>query len=84
LKLRVEKLKRRILKTVVTKSFGTIVHVCYGVLAGILHQEWLFTIIFLFKQFLDVYNGENPAVTSGDIASYALGLIIGLMVMKVI
>ena len=71
--------RRLILKTIVTRSFGTLIHILFGFLAVYFSREWLFTLIFLFKQSLDVLNGEDPAVTSGDIASYALGLIIGLV-----
>ena len=54
-------------------------HVLFGFLAVSLRREWLFTIIFLFKQLVDFLGGENPAECGGDVAEYSVGLVLGLI-----
>ncbi|MEM1588976.1 MAG: hypothetical protein QXT26_06710 [Thermoproteota archaeon] len=67
---------------------GTFVHALFGFLGVILGRALkqlpfvvsLFSILFVLKQLLDVYGGEVPKVTGGDIAEYSTGLIVGLII----
>jgi hypothetical protein len=72
-------LRVRILNTKVDLDLGSLVHVVFGLLAAFLHQELVFTIIFLFKQGVDLAGGEAKPECSGDVAEYACGLIVGLL-----
>jgi hypothetical protein len=66
-------------QTKISLDWGSIYHVLFGLLAVLLNMEYLFTVIFLVKQFGDAYFlGEDWADTSGDIVEYVIGLIIGL------
>lgn len=70
---------------------GTVVHFIYGFLAPVLgflidnlpFVISLFTVIFVLKQFLDVYGGEVPKITGGDISEFASGLVVGLILVAV-
>lgn len=68
-------------KTKITPDLGTFFHALFGFLSVILGREWLFTIIFIIKQVvLDCYFGhEDFGITSGDLAEYSAGLIMGLI-----
>lgn len=59
-------------------DWGTVIHFVWGLAGGVLGQPWLFTLIMLFKQFLDYWEGEDWPETSGDIAEFAAGLLVGL------
>ena len=73
------------LKTKITLDGGTLVHFIFGLLALLLDQAWLFTVIFLTKQMIDLAWGhEEPSETGGDIAEYSLGVVIGLVLMKLL
>lgn len=72
------------LKTTVKLDLGSVVHFIFGALAALLREEVLFTAIFLVKQLLDVYGGEDPAEASGDIAEFTAGLIVGLFIARII
>jgi hypothetical protein len=65
-------------KTRTAFDWGFVMHVLYGFLSVQFGQEWLFTVIFLFKQALDYIAGEDAAETSGDILEYAAGMILAL------
>lgn len=56
---------------------GSIVHVIYGIMAGILGEALSFTLIFIAKQLIDIGSGEDHLEASGDLCEYATGLIIG-------
>jgi hypothetical protein len=71
--------KLKIFGTTIDLNFGSLVHVVFGLIAVFLRQEWLFTVIFLFKQGVDLVGGEASSECSGDVAEYACGLIIGLL-----
>lgn len=77
-------IKIRILGIKIGLDWGSLVHVVFGLLAALLHQEWLSTIIFLFKQAVDLYGGEESSETSGDVAEYTIGLVSGLVVKVVL
>jgi len=64
-------------RTSVRLDFGSVVHVVFGFLAAILHQEWLLTTIFLVKQILDFLDCEDAAETSGDIVEFVAGMLLG-------
>jgi len=66
--------------TEITLGFASIAHFFFGFLGGVLDASYLFTGIFLFKQFWDFKEGEEWAETSGDIAEFASGLVVGLIV----
>jgi len=72
------------LKTIVEVKRGMIFHILFGLLAGLLGCELVFTLIFLSKQVLDILAGEEPSTVSGEIAEYASGLIAGLILRMVI
>jgi len=72
------------LRTVVRMDLGSVVHVICGHLAVLFRQEWLLTVIFLVKQILDVFDGEDVAETSGDIAEFVFGMMIGWTVQLLI
>lgn len=65
---------------------GTFVHALFGFLGPALGRlvgalvpiTFLFAALFVTKQLLDVYGGEVPKVTGGDIAEFSAGLIAGL------
>jgi hypothetical protein len=57
-----------------------IAHVLFGLLASLLNQEWLFTLIYITYQLVDLIGGESPEELKGDIVEYALGLLAGLLV----
>ena len=59
-----------------------IAHIAWGVFGVASGMEWLTTVIYLFKQALDVIGGENVADTSGDVAEYAIGLALGWLIFK--
>lgn len=63
---------------------GSIVHVIYGIMAGVLGETLSFTLIFIAKQLIDIGSGEDHLETSGDLCEYAAGLIIGTMIKKAI
>ncbi|MEM2233924.1 MAG: hypothetical protein QXP81_10350 [Nitrososphaerota archaeon] len=67
------------LKTCVGLDWGSLAHVAFGVAAVLLGFEWLATLIFLAKQLVDLYGGEEACEASGDIAEYALGLTVGFI-----
>ena len=69
----------RILGTEIKLDWGSIIHLIFGMMAILLRQEWLFTVIFLFKQAIDVYGGEPTEEASGDIAEYCTGLTAGML-----
>lgn len=71
---------KRVYRTIVEFKHGMIFHVMFGFIGALLGYPYLFTLIFMFKQVLDLMDGEPPAVVSGEIAEYSLGLIIGLLV----
>jgi len=66
--------------TEITFDLGTIAHFLFGFLGGVLDVSYLFTGIFVFKQYMDWRTGEDWPETSGDIAEFSTGLIIGLIV----
>ena len=74
----------RIRGTKVDINWGTLIHVLFGLLAVFLHQEWVFTVIFLFKQYVDLHGGEASDECSGDIAEYSVGLVLGILVRRVL
>jgi len=57
----------------------TIFHFLFGFLGGILDASYLFTGIFVFKQYMDWRTSEDWPETSGDIAEFSTGLIAGLI-----
>jgi hypothetical protein len=57
-----------------------IAHFALGFLASMLNQEWLFTVIYITYQLVDLIGGESPEELKGDIVEYALGLLAGLLV----
>jgi len=61
-------------------DFGTFAHFLFGFLGGILDASYLFTGIFVFKQYMDWRAGEDWPETSGDIAEFSSGLVFGLIV----
>jgi len=64
--------------TRISWDLGTLVHFLWGLAGGIL-APWLFTAVFIFKQALDHFRGEEDwAETSGDIAEFCGGLLLGL------
>ena len=65
-------------------DWGTVVHFLYGLLSGWLGawQSAVATFIFIFKQALDVKGGENTSETSGDIAEFASGLLVGWLLAR--
>jgi hypothetical protein len=66
-------------QTIISLDWGSVFHVLFGFWAVLLNMEYLFTAIFLVKQFGDAYFlGEDWGETSGDIVEYVIGLIIGL------
>jgi hypothetical protein len=72
------------LKTRISFDLGTIAHLIFGFLAVFFHYEFLFTLIFIFKQVVDVYGGEDVEETSGDIAVYCFGLVVGVIVLRLL
>jgi len=65
--------------TVLKPDLGSVAHVIFGLLAALLHAEYLFTAIFLVKQVGDaLLAGEDWAETSGDLVEYSVGLVAGL------
>jgi hypothetical protein len=65
--------------TSIRPDLGSVAHVVFGLLAALLHAEYLFTAIFLVKQLGDaLLAGEDWAEASGDLAEYAIGLVAGL------
>lgn len=72
------------LRTTIKLDLGSVIHFAFGVLAALLREEALFTVIFLVKQLLDAYGGEDPAEASGDIAEFTAGLIVGLIITHMI
>lgn len=75
---------KRIYKTIIEFKKGMLYHILFGFLGATLGYVWLFTLIFLFKQMLDLIDGEPPARVSGDVAEYSVGLILGLLVSRVL
>ncbi|MEM1928978.1 MAG: hypothetical protein QXH81_03325 [Thermofilaceae archaeon] len=65
------------LKTCIGLDWGSLVHAAFGILAVLLGFEWIATLIFLVKQLVDLYGGEEACETAGDMAEYALGLTVG-------
>jgi len=72
------------LRTIIDVRKGMIFHILFGLLAGILGCKLVFTLIFLFKQVLDLLSGEDPSIVSGEVAEYASGLIAGLIIRMVV
>jgi len=68
-------------RTEIRLDFGTFVHFLFGMLAAWLGSEYLFTTIFLVKQIACdlLVGGEDYAEQSGDIAEFASGLVVGLV-----
>jgi hypothetical protein len=54
-----------------------IVHVLFGVLAPLLNQEWLLTLIYITYQLIDFIGDEDIKEIKNDIIEYAVGLLIG-------
>jgi hypothetical protein len=52
-------------------------HVLFGVLAPLLNQEWLFTLLYVFYQLIDFIGDEDIKEIKNDIIEYAVGLLIG-------
>jgi hypothetical protein len=69
----------KIFGTEIDLNWGSFIHIVFGLLAVFLRQEWLFTIIFLFKQGVDLFGGEASSECSGDVAEYCIGLVTGLL-----
>ena len=71
---------------------GTVVHFIYGLLGillgwgvGLLAFSWaMTTFVFIVKQLLDVYGGEKPKITGGDIAEKEAGTIVGLAIITAV
>lgn len=61
-------------------NWGTLIHVIFGLLAAFLRQECLFTLIFLFKQVVDLIGGESSSECSGDVAEYTIGLVVAMLI----
>jgi hypothetical protein len=55
-----------------------IAHFALGLLASLLNQEWLFTLIYITYQLVDYYCEKNCKELKEDIVEYALGLLLGL------
>jgi hypothetical protein len=72
------------LKTRISFNLGTIAHLIFGFLAVFFHYEFLFTLTFIFKQIIDVYGGEETEETSGDIAEYCIGIVVGAIVLRLL
>jgi ABC-type Co2+ transport system permease subunit len=74
----------RAFRTEVRFDWGTLVHFVYGLLSGWLGpwQSLLAAAIFLFKQAVDLRGGEKPEETSGDVAEFAAGLLVGWLVAR--
>ncbi|MBS7642778.1 MAG: hypothetical protein QW374_04910 [Candidatus Bathyarchaeia archaeon] len=71
---------KRILNTIIEFRHGVIFHILFGFIGAVLGYPWLFSLIFIFKQILDLIDGDPPARISGEVAEYTLGLILGLLV----
>ena len=73
-------------------DLGTAVHFLYGLLGillgwgvGLLAFSWaITTFVFIVKQLLDVYGGEKPKITGGDIAEKEAGTIVGLVIVSLL
>lgn len=71
---------------------GTFIHFIYGFITPVLglmigdlpFAVGLFTTLFVLKQLLDVYGGEVPRITGGDIAEFTAGLIAGLILVAAV
>ena len=74
----------RTFRTRVGLDWGSLVHVAFGFLAALLGFEWLAALLFLAKQLLDVYGGEDTAEASGDIAEFCAGLALGKLYLLVV
>lgn len=63
-------------------DLGSLAHFIFGLIAGFLGgiPMILFTEIFLFEQYRDWKNGEDPSETERDVAEYVIGLIIALII----
>jgi Na+-driven multidrug efflux pump len=69
----------KIFGTEIDLGFGSLVHVVFGIVATIFGKELVFSLLFIVKQIIDLVGGENPNETSGDIAEYACGLVLGCL-----
>jgi len=78
------RLPPRQLKTDISLDWGTLVHFVFGLLAVFLGYEYLFSAIFCLKQLIDYHAGEDYGETSGDIAEFALGLVVGGLILSIL
>ena len=74
----------RAFRTEVRFDWGSLVHFVYGLLSGWLGpwQSAVAAAVFLFKQAVDLKGGERPEETSGDVAEFAAGLLVGWLVAR--
>jgi hypothetical protein len=71
--------KVKIFGTTIDLGFGSLVHVAFGIVATIFGKELVFSLLFVIKQIIDLVGGEKPDETSGDIAEFACGLVLGCL-----
>ena len=73
--------------TKVGLDIGSICHFLLGLLSTIfggLGYTILLSALFILKQILDLMNGEAYEETSGDIAEFCSGVIVGLVLLKIL
>jgi len=71
------------MRTKLTLDWGTLAHLVWGLLACLLDQLWLFSLLYVLKQIGDFHAGEPWEETSGDLVEYSGALVAGLILRQV-
>ena len=59
------------------KALASLAHVAFGMLAALLQQELLYTVVYIAYQVADYIEEGNAGEVREDIAEYAAGLVTG-------